>query len=265
MSIEIKNLVKQKYSEIAIQADSCCGATACCDSGEVFNIMAESYTKLDGYVPDADMNLGCGIPIEYAGLKEGQSVLDLGCGAGNDLFVARAIVGESGMLTGLDFSDEMLQKAEKNRSKLGIKNMELVKGDIETMPFQSDTFDVILSNCVLNLVPNKQQAFSEMYRVLKPGGHFTISDIVLEGEISDFVKKSAELYAGCVSGAIEKKEYLDIVVNAGFSSVSIPKEREILIPDAWLKEKFGSEATLGNARVLSITLTGKKHFNQETS
>lgn len=258
MPTDIKNLVKRKYSEIAKQSDSCCGSTGCCETDDVFNIMAESYTKLDGYLPDADMNLGCGIPVEYAGLKEGQSVLDLGCGAGNDLFVARSIVGESGTLTGLDFSEEMLRKAERNKQKLGFENMDFVKGDIEAMPFSSDRFDVILSNCVLNLVPNKQEAFSEMFRVLKPGGHFTISDIVLEGEISEFVKKSAELYAGCVSGAIEKEEYLEIVKQAGFESISIQKEREIYIPEDWLKEKFGKEATLGNARVLSITLTGKK-------
>jgi len=258
-TVDVKEIVKQKYSDIARDSgESCCSPTNCCGDDEVFNIMAESYETLDGYNPDADLSLGCGIPVEYAGLEPGQSVLDLGAGAGNDLFVARSVVGETGQLTGLDFSVEMLLKAERNRKKLGYANMRFVQGDIENMPLPQNEFDVVLSNCVLNLVPDKKAAFSEIYRVLKPGGHFSISDIVLEGEISDVVRKSAELYAGCVSGAIEKEEYLHIVEETGFEEIDIRKEREIHIPEEWLKAKFGESMSLGNAKVLSITLFGKK-------
>lgn len=249
-SEELKTLVKDKYSEIAQNS-----AKGCCGDG-VNSIMSESYENLKGYTPDADLELGCGIPIEHAGLKEGQHVLDLGSGAGNDLFVARSIVGDSGHLTGLDFSDEMNQKAEENRKKLGYSNMEFLSGDIEQMPLEDDRFDVVLSNCVLNLVPDKHTAFSEIYRVLKPGGHFTISDVVVEGTFSAEAKRSAELYAGCVTGAIDKSEYLDIIRSLGFKEVAVQNEREIEIPEDVLPES--AKSSLGDARVLSITVTAVK-------
>ena len=274
-SKKLKTLVRDKYSEIAEKSEigeaaGCCGPSDCCDPGAVeqagdgiyFDIMAESYEGLEGYQPDADLSLGCGIPIEFAGLKPGQSVLDLGSGAGNDIFVARSVVGETGRLTGLDFSEAMTRKARVNADKMGYDNVEFIIGDIENMPLKSGRFDVVLSNCVLNLVPDKRTAFDEIFRVLKPGGHFSISDIVLEGTIPEPIQKAAEAYVGCVSGAIQKEDYLEIVRASGFSDVTVRKEREIVIPQDWLVRLLGEEqASILKAhlfRVLSITLNGKK-------
>jgi ubiquinone/menaquinone biosynthesis C-methylase UbiE len=243
---ELKELVKEKYSQIANQErtdnlSSCCGATSSCCSDEVYSIMADDYSKLDGYNPDADLGLGCGIPTEFAKMKEGDTVVDLGSGAGNDAFVARRIVGEKGKVIGVDFSEAMLQKARTNAEKLNLNNVEFRLGDIDNLPIGSNRADVILSNCVLNLVPDKVKVFSEIYRVLKAGGHFSISDIVLEGALPDKLKKAAEFYAGCVSGAIQKNIYLSLIKNAGFANLTIQKEKQIHIPDDILLEYLSNE------------------------
>lgn len=254
---QIKEQVKLKYSQIAQnKGGGCCGSG--CENEPYFDIMAESYDAKAGYLPDADLSLGCGIPVDDALLEPGQRVLDLGSGAGNDLFVARSVVGESGFLTGLDFSAEMLAKAERNRLKTGFTNMKFVQGEIEAMPLPDDHFDVVLSNCVMNLVPDKQKAYDEVFRVLRTGGHFTISDIVTEGRMNPLLMKSAELYAGCVAGAIQKSAYLEIIQNAGFTNLTITKEREISIPDEWIKTQFGRLIPFGNARLLSITIRAYK-------
>ena len=207
----LKALVKEKYGEIAEQskeqnASSCCGSGCC--STDVYNIMADDYAKLQGYNADADLGLGCGLPTEFAKIKEGNTVIDLGSGAGNDAFVARAIVGEKGKVIGIDFTEKMVEKARANAEKLGFNNVEFRLGDIEQMPVSANVADVIVSNCVLNLVPNKSNVFKEIYRVLKPGAHFSISDIVLDGQLPDKLKEAAEMYAGCVSGAVQKNTYL---------------------------------------------------------
>ena len=189
---------------------SCCGSIGCCDSMD-YSIFSDDYTKLEGYNPDADLGLGCGLPTQYAGIVKGNHVLDLGSGAGNDCFVASTLVGEEGKVTGIDFTDAMLEKANKNLEKSGFKNIAFIKGDIENMPLQDNTNDVVISNCVLNLVPDKEKAFSEIRRVLKPGGHFCISDIVLTGDLPNKLKEAAEMYAGCVSGALQKSDYLKII------------------------------------------------------
>ena len=212
---DLKFIVQEKYGEIASQSkiqnqSSCCGGTACCDDMD-YTIFSDDYTKLEGYNPDADLGLGCGTPTEYAGIKKGDHVLDLGSGAGNDCFVARTIVGEAGHVTGIDFTEAMLEKANINLTKTGFKNIEFKKGDIEAMPLPDNTFDVVISNCVLNLVPDKQKAFDEIYRVLKPGAHFCISDVVINGVLPQGLQEAAEMYAGCVSGAIPKNDYLEIV------------------------------------------------------
>lgn len=268
---EIKELVKEKYSQIAGQgklqnASSCCGATSCCGD-DVYNIMADDYSKLEGYNPDADLGLGCGLPTEFAKLKEGDTVVDLGSGAGNDAFVARKIVGEKGRVIGIDFTEKMIALAQKNAEKLGYKNVEFRQGDIESMPLFSNKADVIVSNCVLNLVPNKHRVFSEIFRVLKPGGHFSISDIVLEGSLPDKWKEVAELYAGCVSGAIQKSEYLGIIKEGGFKNITVQKDKTINIPDdilaTYLSEEEITEYKKGAVRIASITVFAEKPAKDE--
>src|SRR5205085_10044803 len=190
---------------------SCCGATSsCCGGEEVYNIMADDYSKLEGYNPDADLGLGCGLPTQFAKIKQGDVVIDLGSGAGNDAFIARHETGETGKIIGIDFSTPMIDRARKNNETRGFNNVEFRQGDIEHMPVADNTADVIVSNCVLNLVPNKEGVFKEIFRVLKPGGHFSISDIVLVGELPANIKNAAEMYAGCVAGAIQKDEYLQL-------------------------------------------------------
>lgn len=264
---ELKNLVKEKYSQIAHQSlqqnlSSCCGATDCCSTDEVYSIMADDYTQLEGYNPDADLGLGCGVPTQFAQMKEGDTIVDLGSGAGNDAFIGRRIVGESGKVIGVDFSEAMIEKARTNADKMGYNNIEFRFGDIEKLPIAANRADVILSNCVLNLVPNKQNVFKEIYRVLKPGGHFSISDIVLEGTLPEPLKKAAEMYAGCVSGAIQKQEYLHIIEETGFSNITVQKEKKITIPDDILKQ-YLSEQELTDLKesllgIYSITVFAEK-------
>jgi ubiquinone/menaquinone biosynthesis C-methylase UbiE len=264
---DLKTIVKEKYSRIALQADSktdqsCCCAPAsdCC--GVDFTVFSESYENLEGYNTDADLGLGCGIPTEFAGLKAGQHVLDLGSGAGNDCFIARAIVGESGFVAGLDFSEEMLAKARSNATKLGYENVDFVEGDIENMPFAGNQFDVIISNCVLNLVPDKQKAFSEILRVLKPGGHFCVSDVVIIGEMPEKLRADAELYAGCVSGAMQMDEYLAVAESIGFKNLVVHKKRKIEIPENLLRQHLDEEEvkelSVGALGLFSITLSATK-------
>ena len=178
--------------------------------------MTDDYTNLEGYNPDADLGLGCGLPTQFAQIKKGDVVIDLGSGAGNDCFIARSETGETGKVIGIDFTDAMIEKARANAEKLGFHNVEFRKGDIEKMPVTSNTADVIVSNCVLNLVPNKDGVFKEIKRVLKPGGHFSISDIVLVGPFLPKSREAAEMYAGCVSGAIQKQAYLELIEINGF-------------------------------------------------
>lgn len=264
--LELKQLVKEKYTGIASQskeqnASSCCGATGCCGD-DLYNIMTDDYSGLEGYNPDADLGLGCGLPTEFAKIKEGDTVVDLGSGAGNDAFVARKIAGEKGKVIGIDFTEAMIAKARQNAEKLGLNNVEFRQGDIEDMPLTSAKADVIISNCVLNLVPNKHKVFSEIYRVLKPGGHFSISDIVLQGEIPEKWKRVAELYAGCVSGAIQEKEYLGIIEEAGFKNITIQKDKPILLPDEILANYLSSEEIeeykRSDVKIKSITVYAEK-------
>ncbi|MBK8371285.1 MAG: arsenite methyltransferase [Saprospiraceae bacterium] len=262
---EIKDLVRQKYSEIALQdkesnAASCCGAGGC--STEVYNIMSESYETLDGYNKDADLGLGCGLPTEFAGIKKGQTVIDLGSGAGNDCFVAHAETGETGKVIGIDFTPAMVDKARINAEKLGFNNVEFRLGDIENMPVSDAVADVVVSNCVLNLLPNKEKIFNEIYRVLKADGHFSISDIVLNGQLPEKIKDAAEMYAGCVAGAINKEKYLGYIKKAGFQNVVLQKEKNIFIPDDILSLYLSPEeiATYRQSpdTIQSITVYGEK-------
>ncbi len=262
---EIKEIVKKKYGEIAaMNTGSCCGPTSgtCCGPGDPGVNFAEGYDQLDGYVPDADLGLGCGLPTETAGIKNGDTVLDLGSGAGNDIFVARAEAGPSGRLIGLDMAPEMVDKARENAQKMNFNNVEFHLGEIEDMPLQDNEVDVVVSNCVLNLVPDKAIAFAEIHRVLKPGGHFSISDIVLEGELPPVLEQAAIAYVGCVAGAQQKDQYLQTIQGAGFSQVEVLKSRVIDLPVHLLESILGEDETsvfLGSGvRVLSITVRGVK-------
>ena len=266
----IKELVKEKYAEIASQPRqqnyaSCCGATSSCK--EVYSIMSDEYSNVDGYNADADLGLGCGLPTEFAKMKEGDTVVDLGSGAGNDVFIARKIVGEKGRVIGIDFTEKMIELAKTNAAKLGYKNVEFRHGDIESMPLFSNKADVIVSNCVLNLVPNKHKVFGEIFRVLKPNGHFSISDIVLEGEIPSKWKEIAELYAGCVSGAIQKSDYLGIIEEAGFTNITLQKDKTIMIPDEILAQYLSAgeieQYKKSNVRIASITVYADKPSKDE--
>lgn len=258
---DMKKVVKDKYAEIAIQNTGCgCG---CGDQSNVeFTNFQDDYSKFDGYNADADLGLGCGVPTEHAGIKEGDTVLDLGCGAGNDVFVARTQVGESGKVIGIDMTQEMIDKANRNKAKLGLDNVEFKLGEIEQPPIEKEVIDVVLSNCVLNLVHDKKAAFTEIYRVLKSGAHFCISDIVLVGDLPDGLMKSAEMYAGCVSGALQQDEYLKIIEQTGFRDVEIKSSKEIMLPDELLKKYLSAEEINefreSKTGIFSITVVGYK-------
>lgn len=270
--LQTKELVKEKYTAIAEQsqtqnATSCCGATSSCCGDEVYNIMADDYTKLEGYNPDADLGLGCGLPTEFAKIKEGDVVIDLGSGAGNDAFIARRFTGAAGKVLGIDFTEAMINKAKANAEKLQLQNVEFRLGDIDDMPVTSNYANVIVSNCVLNLVPNKHKVISEIFRVLKPGGHFSISDIVLEGNLPGKWKEVAELYAGCVSGAIQKQVYLEIIEQAGFTNITIQKDKAIVLPDDILANYLSPEEITeyknSNTKITSITVYAEKPAKDE--
>jgi len=261
---DIKNIVKEKYGKIAGREQGCC---CCCgedDTGD-YTVFSEDYDHLEGYIKDADLNLGCGLPTEFAGIKPGDHVLDLGSGAGNDCFVARMETGENGKVTGLDFTPEMNEKARENAAKLNFNNVEFVEGDIDNMPIANGSQDVVISNCVLNLVPDKQKAFREIFRVLKAGGHFCISDVVVEGRLPDGLKMDAELYAGCVSGALGKSDYLKIIEETGFGNITIHKQKVVELPDELLMKYLDEEALQSfresKTGIFSMTVSAEKPMN----
>jgi ubiquinone/menaquinone biosynthesis C-methylase UbiE len=265
----VKKMVRQKYSEIALQdkntnAASCCGAGGC--STEVYNIMADDYTKLAGYNADADLSLGCGLPTQFAKIKKGDIVIDLGSGAGNDAFIARHETGDTGKVIGIDFTPAMIERARQNNEVRGFNNVEFRQGDIEKMPVSANTADVIVSNCVLNLVPNKNGVIKEIYRVLKPGGHFSISDIVLEDQLSKEIKETAEMYAGCVAGAIQRQVYLELLESNGFKNITVQKDKAIIIPDDILRNYLSEEqiATFkqSGTGIRSITVYAEKPLTE---
>ncbi len=257
---KLKEVVREKYAGIVFQESNCCSKTKTKDSE--YSVFNESYENLKGYEKDADLNLGCGVPTKHAAMKPGDAVLDLGSGAGNDCFVARAIVGENGRVTGLDFTNEMVEKARINNKKLGYSNVDFIKGDIENIPLGDDLYDVVISNCVLNLVPDKKQSFSEIKRVLKSAGHFCVSDIVLQGDLPETIRNASAMYAGCVSGALQKEDYIDIIKSTGFKSIEIKKERQIQVPDELLLEYVSQEELefykKSGGGIFSITVVGQK-------
>jgi ubiquinone/menaquinone biosynthesis C-methylase UbiE len=263
----IKQLVREKYGQIAAQSKaqhlrSCCGTDCCATPDDNFTGMADSYAGLTGYEADADLGLGCGLPTQFAGIQPGGTVVDLGAGAGNDCFVARAETGATGRVIGVDMTEAMVEKARRNAEKLGYTNVEFLLGEIENLPLDNNLADVVLSNCVLNLVPDKRKAFAETFRILKPGGHFSISDVVLEGDLPAAVVEAGTLYAGCVSGALQKAAYLNIIAEAGFGNVCVQKQKAIYLPDEILRNYLSPEelAAFRNSGtgIYSITVYAKK-------
>ena len=243
----IKEFVKKQYSKWVTESNSCC-SSECCQEG-----FSESYSSISGYNKDADYGLGCGLPLEFAKIEKGNTILDLGCGAGNDCFIARSVIEEDGKVIGLDFSEVMIDKARKNAKKLNYKNLEFIHGDIESIPLKRDLIDVVISNCVLNLVPDKRKVFSEIKRVLKSSGHFSISDVVVSHEMPEEMRMDSDLYASCISSAISKSNYLAYITEAGFENVEIQKERELKLSDA-VYEKYPLPKGF---KILSITIYGE--------
>lgn len=270
---QIKEVVRQKYDAIAKQteASGCSGPTSCCGSETIANVpidMTVGYDELKGYVAEADLGLGCGLPTQFAQIKPGDVVVDLGSGAGNDCFVARAETGETGRVIGLDMTPAMIDRARRNAKTLGFANVEFVYGDIENMPLPENLADVVVSNCVMNLVPDKRKAFRETYRILRPGGHFSISDIVLKGELPEGLQQDAEMYVGCVSGAIQKDAYLRLVQESGFTNILVQKEREIDLPDEVLKNYLSAEEIADYRQqdkgIYSVTVFAQKPADDST-
>jgi ubiquinone/menaquinone biosynthesis C-methylase UbiE len=258
---ELKKIVKEKYGDIVEKSAKSCG---CCggDEEKDYSVLAEDYAALEGYNPEADLQLGCGIPTKYAMIKEGDTVVDLGSGAGNDCFVVRALTGESGKIIGLDFTERMVNKARSNAEKLGYSNVEFILGEIEDIPVADNTADVVVSNCVMNLVPDKEKAFKETYRILKEGGHFSISDIVLQGELPQGLRNDAAMYAGCVSGALQQEEYLNIVRKAGFKNLIIQVQKQMDLEEAiylkYFSQKEMDAFEKSSKGIYSITLNAEK-------
>ena len=268
----LKEKIKTVYSDVIKHPDkssaSCCsGASSsnsspCCTPLDDFTGFQEDYSQLPGYNPDADFGLGCGIPVAFAGIKEGQTVLDLGSGAGNDVFVARSLVGEKGKVIGVDMTPAMIELANKNKAKLGFENVDFLLGDIEELKIDPASVDVVISNCVLNLVSDKLKTYEGVYKVLKDDGHFCISDVVLSAPLTEKIKGLAELYAGCISGAMVKEDYLNTIKKAGFKDIAIKAEKTVYLPDSFLRQHLNEEALIEyrstGAQVLSITVNGKK-------
>jgi arsenite methyltransferase len=259
---EIRALVREKYGTIVRNEASCCGTSCGCGSADDIDMIGDAYRSVEGYLAEADLGLGCGVPTEYADIRSGDTVLDLGSGAGIDAFVARRIVGEEGHIYGVDMTPEMVTKARVNAEKLGYRNVGFRLGEIEHLPFERDSIDVVISNCVLNLLPDKARAFVEIFRVLRPGAHFCVSDIVASAPLPDGIRNAAALYAGCVAGAEPEDRYLDTIRNAGFRDVSVVKSRRIDLPDDALAETL-STAEIAHAReadlhVRSVTVVGVK-------
>ena len=260
----LKQLVREKYGEIAGAGE--CGTNCCCGVAETsasdYTIFAEDYTKLPGYNPAADLKLGCGVPTEYAAIRVGDVVLDLGSGAGNDAFVARALVGPTGRVLGVDMTGPMIEKARANAAALGFSNVEFRLGEIEALPVEPDSIDVVISNCVLNLVPDKPRALAEIYRVLKPGAHFSISDVVLSRDLPAGLQHAAEMYAGCVAGALRRDIFLEFITAAGFAAVRVQSEKGMTIPEDVLAKHLTADevAALRNEPPLvrSVTVYGEK-------
>ncbi len=262
----IKDVVREKYGAIARKETSCCGSSCGCDDAAVgIDMIGDAYKSVEGYLAEADFGLGCGVPTEHASIRQGDTVLDLGAGAGVDAFVARRIVGGEGRVYGVDMTPDMVTKARRNAERLGYRNVEFRLGEIEHLPFERDSIDVVISNCVLNLVPDKARAFSEIFRVLRPGAHFCVSDTVASAPFPDGIRKAADLVVGCVAGAEPEADYLTIISDAGFRDIKIVKSRRIDLPEDALTGLLTRDdiaaARQADLHVKSVTVVGVKPGN----
>ncbi len=260
---EIKKMVRDKYAGIAIRSSKEAGSCGCgCSDALDYSIMSEDYSSVKGYAPEADLGLGCGLPTEYAFIRPGDTVIDMGSGAGNDCFIAARQTGELGRIIGIDMTDAMVDKARENASRLGWSNVEFRLGEIENTGLEDNIADVVISNCVFNLAPDKSAAFRETFRILRPGGHLSISDIVTDGILPAALLKDAEMYAGCVAGALREDQYFKIVRETGFRDITVMKKRKIQLPSA-LTDSFGVTDELSREDgpgIYSITVFAKKPY-----
>lgn len=217
----LKSTVKDHYANVAKGSSSCCGTSDCCgDQADVNRLVGYGDLSVD-LVDGADLGLGCGLPTLDAGIQPGDTVLDLGSGAGVDVFLAARAAGPQGKAIGVDMTPEMIARAWDNAVRGGYTNVDFRIGEIEDLPVASDSVDVVLSNCVINLVPDKARVFTDIFRVLKPGGRFSISDMVTYGEVPQEIREDLTLWAGCVAGALDREEYLEIIRQSGFSELHI--------------------------------------------
>jgi arsenite methyltransferase len=254
---ETRALVRERYAAIASAGESCCAPALCGCGPEMapdgLNTIGDAYAGVAGRLAEADLNLGCGVPTRHAALAPGETVLDLGSGAGNDAFIARHEVGPEGRVIGVDMTPEMIAKARANAAKLGYGNVAFREGQIERLPVDSGSVDVVISNCVLNLVPDKGRAFAETFRVLRPGGRFCVSDIVATGELPAAVREVAALYVGCVAGAMAETEYLALLETTGFEDVRVAEAKPIPLSDEALADHM-SAADIAAFRASGVAL-----------
>jgi arsenite methyltransferase len=263
---ETRALVRERYGAIALAGESCCGPASCGCGEEMapdgLNVIGDAYAGVAGRLAEADLNLGCGVPTRHAALRPGETVLDLGSGAGNDAFIARHEVGPEGRVLGVDMTREMIAKARGNAAKLGYGNVEFREGAIEQLPVDSGSVDAVISNCVLNLVPDKSKAFAEMLRVLRPGGRFCVSDIVATGELPAPVREVAALYVGCVAGAMAEDSYLGLLETTGFQDVRVAEARSIPLSDDALAGSMSAADIAAfrasGIKLKSVTVLGAK-------
>ena len=238
----IKDIIKESYGNIA--KSSACGCKCNCNSNQTIQRqsgqLGYSQNEMKSAPMGSNLGLGCGNPVAIASLKAGEVVVDLGSGAGFDAFLASSKVGKRGKVIGVDFSNEMLEIAKENSKKGKITNVQFWKGDIENLPIEDSSVDAIISNCVINLAPDKEKVFKEAHRVLKPGGRLMVSDVVLLKPLPDKFKNNKELLVGCISGAILKKDYLNILKKAGFSDIKIYKEVPAFLPDYGLSMTYSA-------------------------
>jgi SAM-dependent methyltransferase len=264
---EIRKMVRKSYAKVAEEGCGCCGPKTSCCGGEttaeqMSGKMGYSAEEMGSVPAGANLGLGCGNPLAHAEIREGDTVLDLGSGAGFDCFLAARKVGKTGRVIGVDMTPEMLIKARGNAKKAGVTNVEFRLGEIEALPVSDNTVDLIISNCVINLSPDKARVFREAYRVLKPGGVLMVSDVVLAHELPEAVLTSAAAYASCIAGAVKKEVYLDLIRTANFSDVTILEETrvpfDLAVTDPLLKAGLGSLSHFSNDPALGDSVKSVK-------